>query len=118
MGFPGGSDCKESTCNEGDLGSIPGFGKIPWRWAWLHTPVFLIGESHGQRSLAGCSPWGREESAATEQQHTRTQCFYSLYKYMRVHGIHWLGEARGSSADVCVPGSFADEMPLPNMTIW
>ena len=32
--------------------------KIPWRREWLPTPVFLPGESHGQRSLAGYSPWG------------------------------------------------------------
>ena len=31
-------------------------GKIPWRRIWQATPVFLPGESHGQRSLAGCSP--------------------------------------------------------------
>ena len=31
--------------------------KIPWRWKWLPTPVFLPGESCGQRSLVGCSPW-------------------------------------------------------------
>ena len=37
-----------------DVGSIP--GKIPWRRAWQPTPVFLPGESHGQRSLAGYSP--------------------------------------------------------------
>ena len=30
----------------------------PWRREWLITPVFLPGESHGQRSLAGYSPWG------------------------------------------------------------
>ena len=30
------------------------------------TPVFLPGESHGQRSLAGCSPWGRKEFYTTE----------------------------------------------------
>jgi len=33
-------------------------GKIPWRRAWQPAPVFLPGESLGQRSLAGCSPWG------------------------------------------------------------
>jgi len=33
----------------------PWVRKIPWRRAWQHTPVFLPGESHGQRSLAGCS---------------------------------------------------------------
>ena len=35
----------------------PWVGKIPWRRAWQSTPVFLPGESHGQRSLAGYSPW-------------------------------------------------------------
>ena len=37
-----------------------------WRRKWLPTPVFLSGESHGQRSLVGYSPWGRKESDATE----------------------------------------------------
>ena len=37
-------------------------GKIPWRRVWQPTPVFLLGESHGQRSLVGYSPWGRKES--------------------------------------------------------
>ena len=36
----------------------PSVGKIPWRRAWQPTPVFLPGESHGQRSLVGYSPWG------------------------------------------------------------
>ena len=36
-------------------------GKIPWRRAWQHIPVILPGESHGQRSLAGYSPWGHKE---------------------------------------------------------
>ena len=37
----------------------------PWRKAWPPTPVFLPGESRGQRSLAGYSPWGRKESDTT-----------------------------------------------------
>ena len=37
-------DSKESACNAEDLGSIPGFGKMPWRREWLPTPVFLPGE--------------------------------------------------------------------------
>ena len=48
----------------------PGFDpwvrKIPWRRAWQPTPVFLPGESHGQRGLVGCRPWGRTESDTTE----------------------------------------------------
>ena len=35
--------------------------KIPWRRKWQPTPVFLPGESHGQRSLGGYSPWGQQE---------------------------------------------------------
>ena len=42
-------------------------GKIPWRREWHPTPVFLPGESHGRRSLAGCSPWGCKESDTTER---------------------------------------------------
>ena len=37
-----------------------------WRRKWQPTPVFLPGESHGRRSLVGCSPWGRTESDTTE----------------------------------------------------
>ena len=38
----------------------------PWRRKWQPTPVFLPGESHGQRSLVGYSPWAAE-SDMTEQ---------------------------------------------------
>ena len=61
MGFPGGSDGKESACDAGDI------DLIPWRKEWLPTPVFLPGESHGQRSLVGYSPWGCKESDVTER---------------------------------------------------
>ena len=49
----------------------PGFDpwvrKIPWRRAGQPTPVFLPGESHGQRSLVGYSPWGFKESDTTQR---------------------------------------------------
>ena len=45
-------------------------GKIPWRRAWQPTPVFLPGESHGLRTLAGYGPWGRRESDTTERLST------------------------------------------------
>ena len=64
----GGSDGKESACNAGDPDSIPGLGRFPWRRGWQPTRVFLPGEFHGQRSLAGRSPWGRKESYMTEQR--------------------------------------------------
>ena len=62
----GDSDGKESTCNAGDLGSIPGLGRSSGKANGIHTPVFLPGESRGQQSLAGYSPWGRKESDPTE----------------------------------------------------
>jgi len=45
----------------------PWVGKIPRRSKWLATSVFLPGEFHGKRNLAGYSPWGRKESDMTEQ---------------------------------------------------
>ena len=45
----------------------PRVGKIPWRRKRQPTPVFLSGESHGQRILAGYSSWGRKESDTTER---------------------------------------------------
>ena len=67
LGFPGGLDCKEFTCNSGDPGLIPGLGRSFWRREGQPTPVFLPGESHGRRSLAGYSPWGFKELDTTEQ---------------------------------------------------
>ena len=48
-------------------GFDPWVGKIPWRRKWQPTPVFLAGESQGQRSLVGYSPWGCKELDMTEQ---------------------------------------------------
>ena len=62
---------KESACQCWRCGFNSWFGKIPWRRKWHPTPVFLPRKSHGQRSLAGCSPWGRKESDRTE--HTKAQ---------------------------------------------
>ena len=59
-GFPGDSDTA-------DAGLIPGSGRSPEK-EWLPTPVFLTGEFHGQRSLAGHSPCSCKESDMTEQR--------------------------------------------------
>ena len=61
-----GSEVKASACNAGDLGSIPGPGRFPWRREWQPTPVFLPGEFHGQRSLVSYSPWGCIELDTTK----------------------------------------------------
>ena len=76
-GFPGGSVVKETTfqCRKCD-GFNPWVRKIPWSRKWQPTPVFLPGESHGQRSLVGYSPWSHTESDMTERlstQHTHTR---------------------------------------------
>ena len=53
---------KNLSTNAGDMRyGFKNEGEIPWRRKWQPTPVFLPGESHGQRSLAGYSPWGRTE---------------------------------------------------------
>ena len=70
MGFPGGTDGKESSCNAGDLSSISGLGRgghgNPLQCSGLENP-------HGQRNLAGYSSSGHKESDMTEQpKHTGT----------------------------------------------
>ena len=70
--FPGGTVVKNLPVNAGDtrdVGSIPESGRSPGLevdWKWESTPAFLPGNSHGQRSLVGHSPWGRKESDTTE----------------------------------------------------
>ena len=55
LGFPSGSDGKESTCQ---CRFNPWVGKMPWRRVWQPTPIFLLGKSHGQNSLAGLQSMG------------------------------------------------------------
>ena len=61
LGFPGGASGKEPACHckrHKRRRFNPWVRKIPWRRAGEPTPVFLPGESQGQRSLLGYSPWG------------------------------------------------------------
>ena len=67
-GFLGGSDSKECACSAGDLGLIPGLGRSPG--GGHGTPVFLPGEPHGQRNLAGYNPWGTELAQLSSSAHT------------------------------------------------
>ena len=59
---------KNPAANVGDMRYRfdPWVRKIPWRRAQQPTPVFLPGEFHEQKSLAGYSPWGHKESDTTE----------------------------------------------------
>ena len=80
MDFPWWLSSKESACQGRRPRFSPWFGMIPQRRAWQSTPVFLPGESHGQRSLAGYSSWVHKESDMTEatkqeQQHKHTYTY-------------------------------------------
>ena len=69
----------------------PGFdtwvGNIPWMRDRLSTPISLPGESHGQRSLAGYSPWGCKESDTTEQLSLDRELKYGALWWTR--GMGW-----------------------------
>ena len=54
----------------------PEWEKIPWRRAWLPTPVFLSRESHGHRSLVDYNPWGCKESDIHTQNIPRLFCLF------------------------------------------
>ena len=57
-----------------ETGFYPWVRKMPWRSKWQPTPVFLLGEPHGQRSLVGCSPWGRTGLDTTEHAWEQHEC--------------------------------------------
>ena len=89
--FSSGSTDKESTCQcrrHKRCRFDPWVRKISWRRKWQPVPIFLPGKFHGQRSLAGYSPWGCEESETTEcaRMHAR----------MHAQGLGDLGRAAGA----------------------
>ena len=72
MGFPGGSDGKESACNAGDLGSIPQLGRSPGGGHGNPLQCSCLENPQEQKSLAGYSPWGQKGSDMSEQLSTYT----------------------------------------------
>ena len=71
--FGDGSVAKNPPANAGDIHSLPGLRKIPWRRAWQPTLVFSPGESHEQKSLVGYSPMSHKALDMTEAaEHTHT----------------------------------------------
>ena len=103
LGFPGGSVGKESACSGRRSGFDPWVGKITSSRKWQPTPVFLPGEFHGQRSLAGNSPWGCKELDTTKRLILSLylksmygiiiSAFYLMDKsqiyFLRAHSRHW-----------------------------
>ena len=67
MGFPSGSEGKESACNAGDLGSIPGLGRSPGGGHSNPLQYTCLENPHRQRNLVGYSPWRCKESGRTGQ---------------------------------------------------
>ena len=92
---------KESTCNVGDVGSDPWVRKIHWRREWQPTPVFLPGESHGQGSLVGYSPWGCKELNTVEQLSNNNEPLGAADHLPRAH-----------SSDLCL------SQPIANLSLW
>ena len=92
-GFPSGASGKELTCRcrrHMRRGFDPWVWKTPWRRAWQPTLVFLHGESHRQRSLAGYSPRGCKESEMIQLKRLSMQThilFFSLLDPLRVHSL-------------------------------
>ena len=84
QGFAGGSEVKVSARSAGDPDDS-WVRKIPWRRKWQPTLVFLPGESHGWRSLAGYSLQGHKESDMTEWLHFHFSLSYQLSYILAYH---------------------------------
>ena len=64
------------ACDGGDLGSIPGLGRFPGGGYGNPLQYYCLENPYEQRSLAGCSPWGRKESDTTEQLSTAHEAVF------------------------------------------
>ena len=88
MGFPDSASSKKPSCQHRRhkrCGFDCWVGKIPRRRAWQPTPVFLRGESCGQSSLAGYTPYSHQESDTTEATyHACISCYIVLPKYVPI----------------------------------
>ena len=82
--FPDGTVVKNPPANAGDVGdvvSITWVGKVPWRRKWQPTPVFLPGESYGQKSVVGYSPWGHKRQTGLSTHATLTKFNHSSFLF-------------------------------------
>ena len=80
MGFSGGSVGKESACSVGDLDSIPGLGRPPGGGHVGRLQYSSLENPHGQRNLAGYSPWGHKELDTAERLSTAHSLQHNHYK--------------------------------------
>ena len=87
LGLPKWHSGKEPTCQcriHRWTGFNPGVGKIPWSGKWQHTPVFLPGKFHGQRSLVAYSPQGHKQLDTTEHTHAQLHIIMHLVCFWTV----------------------------------
>ena len=90
---------KEPACQWKIHRFYPWVRKIPWRRKWQPTSVFLPRKSHGQRSLAGCSPWGHkrvEHDLATENSNRILKKAFSPSQALPNWDVHPYPENRFS----------------------
>ena len=87
LGLPRWRSGKKFTCQCRKHRFDPWVGKIPLREKWQPASVFLPGKSHGQRSLAGYSLWGRTESGMTEHVCTHTHNLLDLGDRSQIQGF-------------------------------
>ena len=88
----------------------PWAGKMPWSWKRQPTPVFLPGESHGQRSLVGYSPWDHRELDQSQQQQLKW-CLIAFFVQFNVANslmrrkVSWCLESSGRLAFTHIVGT-------------
>ena len=110
MGFPGGSDSKESACNVGDMGLIPRLGRSPGGGHGNPLQYSYLENLHGQRSLAGYSPWGCKELDTTEQLSLSLSSKTEVSK-LRKH-MMWYKAVCSMAAAQALHGNFLKEQNI------
>ena len=118
MGFPGGSDGKESACNEGDLASIPGWEDTLEKGRATHS-ISLPGKPQGQRILEGYSPWSLKEAGMTERLTLPPSVSAVTWVPMSLPESISAADIQGlmSSSPGCVKGA-AEKEPLFHARCW
>ena len=81
-GLPGGSDSEESAWNVGNLGSVPGLGRSPGGGHGNRLQHSCLENPHGQRSLAGYSPWVAKNRTWLEQLGTAQNCHDLIFFFL------------------------------------
>ena len=87
-GFPSGSEGKESACNAGDQGSIPGSERSPGEGNGKPTPVLLPGEFHGQGSLLGLQSMVLRTIGHNLEANDNNMCIQGICKFLTISDIN------------------------------